>query len=418
MRLLRPLRTREMALLWGGLSLSAIGDQLYTLTLSWVAVAVFGPAAGYLTALQAAVVLLAALGLGRWADRWPAQTNLIAADLVRMAVLLGLVAAWLALGRPAALPLIVAIVVLAAGQAVFQPALQLVLPGLVPDRAQLPAANALLDATDRSARLLGPGLVAALAGGLPTVHFVSLDALSFGLSAIALTLIRRRRRIDAVRPPANETVREAMTRGVRAMAAHPLLGYVLRTTAINNGAWYTAYYLAVPLLIERTGIAGPGGTGLGAFGLVIAAYGCTNLLATLVLGGRPMPLQPQRQMFVGGVITGLGTGLMIAVPLLPPGLRLPGLAACAALAAFGGPMKDIPVAVLRQTRLPAADLAAGVRAYIAANSAGMLVAMLLAPLALGGFGAAGTALLCGGAMAATGLTGLWRHRFHAEPATS
>ena len=115
MRLLQPLRTREIALLWGGLSLSAIGDQLYTVTLSWVAVAVFGSAAGYLTALQAAVMLFAALGLGRWVDRWSAQRTLIAADLVRMVVLLGLVWSWLALDRPAALPLIVVIIVLAVG---------------------------------------------------------------------------------------------------------------------------------------------------------------------------------------------------------------------------------------------------------------------------------------------------------------
>ncbi len=414
MRLLQPLRTREVALLWGGLSLSAIGDQLYAVTLSWVAVAVFGPAAGYLTALQAAVVLMAALGLGRWADRWDAQLTLIAADLVRMAVLLCLVVAWSVLGHPAALSLIVAVVVLAAGQAMFQPALQFVLPGLLPDRALLPAANALLDTTDRSARLLGPGVIAVLAGALPPVHFVSLDAASFLLSAGALTLIRRRRRVEAVRPPAGETIRQSIRRGVGAMIAHPLLGYVLRTTALVNGAWYAAYFLATPLLIERLGIAGPGGTGLGAFGLVIAAYGSTNLLSTLALGSRPMTTRPQRLMFSGGVVTGVGTALIAVVPLLPPGWRLAGLAGSAAVAAIGGPMKDVPFAVLRQLRLPARDLAAGVRTYIATNSAGLLVAMLLAPMLLHALGPAMLILGCGAVMAVTGAAGLLRHRGHLE----
>ncbi len=416
MRLLQPLRTREIALLWGGLSLSAIGDQLYTVTLSWVAVAVFGSAAGYLTALQAAVVLLSALGLGRWVDRWSAQATLIAADLVRMAVLLGLVWSWLSLDRPAALPLIVVIVVLAAGQAVFQPALQLVLPGLLPDRALLPAANALMDATDRSARLLGPGLVAVLAGGLPTVHFISLDAGSFLLSATALLLIRRRRPLDLARSPAGETIWQAIRRGIDAMTAHPLLGYVLRTTAIVNGAWYTAFFLAIPLLIEREGLRGPGGSGLGAFGLVIAAYGCTNLLSTLVLGGRPMPLRPQRQMFSGGLVSGTGTALIAATPLLPEAWRLPGLAAASAVAAIGGPMKDIPFAVLRQIRLDPRNLAAGVRAYIASNSAGLLLAMLLAPALLERLGPAAVILLCGAAMVMTAAIGLLRHRAHRETA--
>ena len=414
MRLLQPLRTREIALLWGGLSLSAIGDQLYTVTLSWVAVAVFGSAAGYLTALQAAVMLFAALGLGRWVDRWSAQRTLIAADLVRMVVLLGLVWSWLALDRPAALPLIVVIIVLAVGQAVFQPALQLVLLGLLPDRALLPAANALMDTTDRSARLLGPGLVALLAGALPTVHFISLDAVSFLLSASALLLIRRRRPLELARPPLDETMWQAVARGIGAMTAHPLLGYILRTTALVNGAWYAAFFLAIPLLIERDGLRGPGGTGLGAFGLVIAAYGCTNLLSTLLLGGRPMKLRPQWQMFSGGLITGMGTSSIAVVPFLPQEWRLPGLAASAALAAFGGPMKDIPFAVLRQIRLAPHDLAAGVRAYIAANSAGALTAMLLAPALLNYLNPAAVIFLCGAVIMATGATGLFRHQAHQE----
>lgn len=38
MGILRPLRGRSMALLWGGLSLSAVGDQLYAVALTWIAV--------------------------------------------------------------------------------------------------------------------------------------------------------------------------------------------------------------------------------------------------------------------------------------------------------------------------------------------------------------------------------------------
>ncbi len=405
----RPLRTREIALLWGGLSLSAVGDQLYTVALSWIAVEVFGTGAGYLGALQAGVVLLAALGIGRWADGWDAQGSLIGADLVRAGALAALVGAWLWAGAPPAPALVAAVVILAAGQAVFQPALQVVLPGLAPDRALLPAANALMDTTDRTARLLGPGLIALLAGAVPTVHFLTIDAASFLVSAGALLLIRRRRRLATVRRGAAEGVWQGVARGVRAMSAHPLLGYVLRTTGLVNGAWYAAYFLALPLLIEQRGLQGPGGSGLGAYGLVIAAYGSTNLLATLALGGRPMPARPQLQMFCGGLITGGGTLLLGLVALLSAPWAVAALAGAAALAAVGGPMKDIPVAVLRQTRLAPEDLGAGMRAYIAANSAGVLVAMLLAPVLLHRVGTAPVMLGCGALLAATGGAGLLRH---------
>jgi len=92
-RILQPLRDGAVAALWGGLATAAIGDQLYTVALSWIAVAVFGTAAGYLAALQAIVVLLTALLCGSWADRQKHRPVMIAADLARAAVLMLVVVA-------------------------------------------------------------------------------------------------------------------------------------------------------------------------------------------------------------------------------------------------------------------------------------------------------------------------------------
>ena len=98
--LLRPLRDPALALLWGGLAASAVGDQLFAVVLAWIAVGVLGTAAGYLTAMQAAVVLTTALLGGRWADRRGHRRLMIAADLGRATVLAGLIAAWLLTGTP------------------------------------------------------------------------------------------------------------------------------------------------------------------------------------------------------------------------------------------------------------------------------------------------------------------------------
>jgi MFS family permease len=139
------------------MSLSALGDQLYAVALSWIAVQVVGSNAGYLSALQALVLLLAVLGIGRWADRWDQRRSMIGADLCRAGVLLAVVGLWSLTGGPSVGQLVAAIVVLAIGQAVFQPALQAVLPTLVDDPRLLPAANGLLEAqiymSLRSARL-------------------------------------------------------------------------------------------------------------------------------------------------------------------------------------------------------------------------------------------------------------------------
>jgi len=413
MRIFHPLRTTAVALIWGGLSLSAVGDQLYAVALSWVAVGVLGSNAGYLGALQALVALLAVLGIGRWADRWDQQRGMIGADFARAAALLVVVTVWLATGGPDVPQLVGAIVVLAMGQAVFQPALQSVLPGLVDDPRLLPAANGLLDATDRSARLLGPGLVALLAGIIPMVHFLTLDALSFLASAAALLLIRRvrsrTRGLMASRDKGRETNWHGIVRGYRATAAHPLLGYLFATTGLLNGTWYAVFYLGLPLLIAHHGMGPLGGTGLGVYGLVLSSYGFANLAANLVFGGRSIPSRPQFQMFGGNVIVGSGMALLGLANLLPFQFLLPGLAAAAALSAIGGPMKDIPMAVLRQTRLGPADMAAAMRVYMAMNSAGTLLAMLITPTALILIGIVPVIVACGVAYITVGVIGLARH---------
>ena len=109
MRILAPLRLPQLALLWGGLALSAVGDQLYVVALSWIAVGVLGPAAGYLSALGAAAVLITALIGGHWADCCEQRTLMMSADLIRAAALIVLVALWNVLERPSAAGLVIGV---------------------------------------------------------------------------------------------------------------------------------------------------------------------------------------------------------------------------------------------------------------------------------------------------------------------
>ncbi len=400
--LLRPLGIRRVSLLWGGLTLSAVGDQLYAVALVWVAVGAFGPAAGYLSALQAGCGMLAALLAGRWADRWEQRRAMAGADMVRAAVLLALVAWWLARGGPPPAGLAVAIMVLAAGEAVFRPALASTLPALLPDRVLLPAANALFDTTERSARLLGPGLVGVLAGTLPVMHFFSLDAATFLLSATAILRLGRGTRPV---PRQHASLLAGIGHGFAVVRGHRLLWSVLLVSGPINGLWVAAFYLALPLLIERAGITGPGGTGLGAFGLVISAYGCTNLLATLAIGSRTLPAHPGRMMFTGSVIVGLGTAALAFGAVA----GLTAMMVAAAFGAVGGPMKDIPAAVLRQTELPPGEVAAAMRAFMVVSYGGVLAGMLVAPTAAHAMGPQRLVLLCGAGLVALALWGLQRH---------
>lgn len=398
-RLLRPLASPPIALLWGALAGSALGDQLFAVVLSWVAAAAFGPAAGYLTMLQAAVLTLTLLLSGGWADRRGRLGVMIGADLVRAAALLGLIALWPASGAPPGWALALVVVVLAAGVAFFRPALQAALPHLAPTD-QLPATNALLDGTDRIARLLGPALVAAAAAWLPLVAFVGVDVATFLLSAAAVGLVARLRRLP---PPAPAGTGASLRAGLAALRRHPLLFAVLALTGPVMGTWTAAYFLGLPLMLGP-GTAGPGG--VAAYGLVISAYGSTNLLGTLLIGSRPLPARPQRLIFAGVCLGGAGVMLLgLAGLVLPVAWHLPAFCAAAALGALGGPMEDIPVAVLRQTELPPTHIAAAVRLFMLASSLGLLVTLALAPTVFAALGVAPAIMLCGGLYIAAGLGG-------------
>ncbi len=144
---------------------------------------------------------------------------------------------------------------------------------------------------------------------------------------------------------------------------------------------------------------------------MISAYGCTNLLATLVVGNLMLPLRPGRRMFSGNMTVGSGIlllGMTMALPM-PAAGRLSCFMAAAGLAAVGGPMSDITIATLRQTLLSPADMAAAMRGYMVMNNVGLLVGMLLAPEVFRGVGIPGTVALCGAAILLTGVTGMLRH---------
>jgi hypothetical protein len=318
----------------------------------------------------------------------------------------------LAEGKPPAWGLVLAVGVIAAGQAFFRPALQASMPGLILDRAMLPATNALLDATGRIARLLGPGLVALLAAWLPLAQFLTLDAVTFIVSAACILVIGHLRVFPHAPPADREGMAASVARGFRATRAHALLGFVLGSTFVINGAWFTVMFLGLPLAIDRLGITGPGGSGLSAYGLVISAYGCTNLMATLVVGNLALPVHPGRRVFSGSMTTGGGIALLgfaMAVPL-PTEARLPCFMAAAGLAAIGGPMSDVTIATVRQLLLATPDMAAAMRAYMVMTNAGALLGMLLAPALFRTIGPSAVVSLCGVAIVLTGATGLLRHR--------
>jgi MFS family permease len=286
LKILRPLKIRDFALLWTGMTISIVGDGIYMVALPFLvyqisnlptALATVGAA---WTIPQVVFLLLA----GVVTDRFDRRRVLIGSDLVR-ALAIGAAGA-LSVGNALELwHLYILVAIYGAGEAFFMPAFGAIVPEVVP-KSQLVEANS-LDQFVRpiGMRLAGPvigGLVVAAAG--PGEAFV-IDATTFVLSAVVVMAMRRHR-IRAEASPSTSIVVE-LREGFRFIRSKPWLWGGLFATALGQFAFYGPWIVLVPFVI-RNGLDGSASN----YGWVLAAGGVGAILVSIVIGQRGLPRQP------------------------------------------------------------------------------------------------------------------------------
>ena len=408
MQILRPLAQGPIARLWLGQSLATIGEQLYRIAFAWLLTGMVGAETGFALALECLGVLVAALCAGWLTERCSARWSMVWADFARAGLaLLPIVAA--VSHRLSVAALIAPSVALASMRPVFDPALQASLPHLARDRRLLIGTNALMDATARIGRLVGPSIAGLLAAVLPTVGLMGVTSACFVASAIAVLSLRRA--LPAVPLPSDSRAPfRTISRGFEAARAQPGFLFFLWTGGVINGLWIVAMWLGLPLALRDVSpdVAGLGGLALVSF--VIAAYGAGNLLSNL-LAGSVSVRRPVRWIFAGEAILAAGfvlLGLLSAHVTNRPVFI--GLIAAACLAGMGAPLSDIPMATLRQTLFAAQDIAAVFRLKMIFDWSGMLLANLVAPVALHGIGPGTLVAVCGAGIGVVPLAGVLMSR--------
>lgn len=344
MDFLKVLRTPQLAILWSGQMLSAIGDQCFGVALIWIMTHLLGSMAGVVGALGSLVALLASLPGGVLADRWPRWGTMIYADLLR-AGLSGTLALLAVSGALQVWQLILLSMGLEMLGTLFDPALIASLPLLARDSKQLYATNTLMDGTQRMARILGPGLTGLLLLILPLTHFFTLDAVSFALSALSILVLVRHfpaRNIQAVEQKSERKgqIFTDMRVALRHLRAHRTLAWALGSLGLINIAWSATFLIGVPLLVARM----PGASA-GTYGLIVGAYGVGNVLS-LFLTSNLARTRNLHLMFGGQIVLGVGF-LLIGIATTPL-LAMIG----AAIAAFGSPVGDLIILTMIQTDFP------------------------------------------------------------------
>lgn len=405
-RIFEPLAHPPLAALWGALTLVELGAHIGNFALIWLAVQLIGDAAAYLQSLQfAAVICGAALGGFLFDERDP-RTVLIGAYVVRASAALSpLLATWVT-GSPL-IGLVIASVGLALAQAQAEPAAQASLTISTREGPQRQAANALIFATTRVARLIGRGIPGLLTVVIPVLHLFTLNAVFIALAALLLMTLPR----APVSDRAGSSPLRGAFAGARHMLAHRELRILMVATSVSFAIWPVVVSLGPALIVHAREASWLGLPPAACYSLLLAAYGAGNLFGAGSRGLSPSPAF----VFAGQAVFGLGAIVIgLAGALVADAWLVPTMLGAIFVAGIGAPALDLRVSNLIQSSGPIAVVSALARVRMVVGWGSMCLSTLSAPSLFGQLGVASCVAASG---AASIILAGWAHRRLGKAAT-
>jgi len=367
MALFRSLSYRSFALLWGGQTISRLGDSLYQIGLAWWVLEKTGSAAamGAVFIFSFAPMLLFLLVGGVAVDRFRRLRIMLISDVLR-GLIVGIVALLAGADRLEIWHVYLASVLFGLVDAFFQPAYSAVVPEVAP-REVLTSANSLTSLSGQTISIVGPAVGAAIIklGGSQAVF--AIDALTFVVSAGCLLSIPPHpapRTADQAASSFLADVRE----GLRTVVSIPWVWVWIGISTLLNVTWGAPMVVALPFLVTKTLGADVSGLGLVyslmSLGAVVGAIGVGQL-------GR----LKKRGLFV------CGSWLLAGVTLLALGwpVSLWWVGACALVISASGAINNVIGSVVTQEYIPTELLGR-------VSSIGALGSYALLPVGLGAVG--------------------------------
>lgn len=267
---LAPLRHRDFALYWAGLTVSQVGEWIETTTTAWLLYEITGSPVllGLWGAIRATALIGFGLVGGAMADRISRRRLLLITQsgfALTSLALFGFVAT----GTVTAAHIYVTSAITATLTAFDAPARRSMYPTLVP-RSQLQNATTMNAAVFRVSRLAGPAIAGVLIAGLgPAVSYL-INAVSSAAIIVALALMRARPALERARAKLASEVAD----GLRYTLRTPPLGQLL---LLESGhALFGANTALITILAKDVLRVGPEG-----LGLLLSALGGGALTATV-----------------------------------------------------------------------------------------------------------------------------------------
>ncbi len=363
------LQHRHILLLWLGQLLSAFGDRFFEIAVIWLSVQIVGSEVGFVLAAGSVARLILGLLGGVYADRWDRQKMMIAVDISRAIAILSLPVATL-LGEITLLHLTIVAILEGGLSSIFDPALQASLPHLVDNSQELQAGNALLDVTSRMARIFAPGLAGLLIAFIPLEQFFTLDAITFGISAVALVAIGRGFlwRPDAIQQKAIGVAGIwADIRGAMSLVhANKPVFWSLVSYIPANIVWAGVVMVGLALFAD-----GELDVGVQGYSFLITAYGIGSVLSNLIVGSVRIH---HRARFLFWGLSIFGLGLMLVGVSRSYTMAIVGML----VAATGTPMSDLMISLMIQTEFPANQVGKVYSLRLTISSVGYSLGLLIA----------------------------------------
>jgi MFS family permease len=264
--------SRDFRLLWGGQTISFIGDAAFIVALGWRVTDLTGKASslGFVLAVESLAMLATLLWGGVLADRYSRRLLMIGSDLTRA----GVMTVFFALDASGHLgmnAILVLALLFGAADGFFQPAFGGIVP-LVVETPLLPSANSWLGIARQSSAIVGPALAAALYGTAgPTVVW-GLEAGSFIVSAGALWFARPR----AIEPAPQLGMRKELAEGFRYVVSVPWIWTGITAATLILMVAMSPYTVLLPRVVQSHYHRG-----VGSYGLLFSAMAAGMVAGSL-----------------------------------------------------------------------------------------------------------------------------------------
>jgi MFS family permease len=266
-------RSRDFQLLWGGQTISFVGDAAFIVALGWRVTDLTGKASslGFVLAAESLAMLTTLLWGGVLADRYSRKLLMIGSDIARAAVMTVFFALD-ASGHLGMSSILVLAVLFGAADGFFQPAFGGIVP-LVVETPMLASANSWIGIARQGSAIVGPALAAALYGTAGPKTVWGIEAGSFLVSAGAVWRSRPR----TIEAPPRLGMRKELAEGFRYVTSVPWIWTGIAAATLILMVAMSPYTVLLPRVVQSHYHRG-----VGSYGLLFSTMAAGMVVGSLV----------------------------------------------------------------------------------------------------------------------------------------